>query len=61
MLDRLLRAAARARPEMAEVPPGLETRVLAHWRAGARQDESLFLFAFLRRAALGAAMALALT
>ena len=61
-LDRLLRAAAKAPPRGADdIPLGLETRVLAQWRAGVSEDESVFLFTFLRRAALGAAAVLALS
>jgi hypothetical protein len=53
MFQRLLAAAAKAAPEAAPSPPfGLETRVLAHWRAAAPDDESAFLFAFFRRAML---------
>ena len=44
----------KAAPEAAIAPPlGLETRVLANWRAAGTDDESVTLFAFLRRAMLG--------
>jgi hypothetical protein len=61
-LQRLLAAAAKAAPAAAATPPlGLETRVLANWRAGSADDESLSLFAFFRRAMLGASLVLALS
>ena len=53
MLQRLLDAAAKAASEAAPAPPlGLETRVLANWRAASTEDESAFLFVFFRRAML---------
>jgi hypothetical protein len=59
--QRLLNAAARAAPEAAGAPPlGLETRVLANWRTAATEDESVSLFAFFRRAVLGASLVLVL-
>jgi hypothetical protein len=61
-VQRLLNAAAKAAPEAAHAPPlGLETRVLAHWRAAGTDDESVSLFAFLRRAVLGASLVLVLS
>ena len=61
-LQRLLNAAAKAAPEAAVAPPlGLETRVLANWRAAGKDDESVSLFAFLRRATLGAGLVLVLS
>ena len=58
---RLLNAAAKAAPDVPVAPPlGLETRILAQWRAGRAADESISLFAFLRRATLGAGLVLAL-
>ena len=61
-LQRLLGAAAKAAPERADAPPlGLETRVLAHWRAAGADDESVSLFAFFRRATLGAGLVLVLS
>jgi hypothetical protein len=61
-LQRLLKAAAKATPESAAAPPlGLETRVLAHWRAAEADDDSAFLFAFLRRATLSASLVLLLS
>ena len=60
-LQRLLNAAAKAAPEAATAAPlGLETRVLAQWRAGSEDDESISLLAFLRRATLGAGLVLVL-
>jgi hypothetical protein len=59
-LQKLLTAAARAVPEPAPPPLGLEARVLANWRATLAEDETISLFAFLRRAALGAGLVLAL-
>ena len=56
-LQRLLDAAAKAAPQAAGAPPfGLETRVLANWRAAQAEDEPPFLFAFLRRAMAGATL-----
>jgi hypothetical protein len=61
-LQRLLQAAAKAAPELVEVPPlGLETRVLANWRAGSGDDESVSVFAFFRRAVVGAGLVLVLS
>ena len=62
MLQRLLHAAAKAASEACGTPPpGLETRVLAQWRAasGGRRFDSLF--AFFRRAMLGAGLVLVLS
>lgn len=60
-LQRLFRAAAKAAPEQADAPPlGLETRVLANWRAASAEDDNVPVFAFFRRAALGAGLVLAL-
>jgi hypothetical protein len=61
-LQRLLKAAAKGAPADAAAPPlGLETRVLAHWRAVGTDDDSVSLFAFFRRAMLGAGLALVLS
>ncbi len=61
-LERLLQAAAKApSPGSGDIPLGLETRVLAEWRAGQAGDDSIFLFTFLRRALLGAALVLAMS
>jgi predicted signal transduction protein with EAL and GGDEF domain len=60
-LGRLLDAAAKATPGTPATPPlGLETRVLSHWRAKSADDDSVSVFAFLRRATLGAGLVLAL-
>ena len=61
-LQRLLKAAAQAAPAAADATPlGLETRVLANWRAAGADDESVSLFAFFRRAVLGAGVVLVLS
>jgi hypothetical protein len=58
---RLLDAASKSAPETPAGPSlGLETRILAQWRAQSVEDDSVSLFAFLRRATLGAALVLAL-
>ena len=58
---RLLNAAAKAAPKATASPPlGLETRILAQWRAASADDDSVSLLAFLRRATLGAGLVLAL-
>lgn len=60
-LQRLLAAAAKAAPEADNSPPlGLETRVLAQWRAARADDDSVSVFAFFHRAVLGAGLVLAL-
>ncbi len=62
MLDKLFAAAAKAPRESADaLPLDLETRVLAHWRAQATEDETSFLFAFFRHAVLGASLVLVLS
>jgi hypothetical protein len=62
MLQRLLDAAGKAPSEAVAPPPlDLQTRVLAHWRAGKTEDESISVFAFFRRAVLGASLVLALS
>lgn len=61
-LRRLLRAAARAPKESSvSLPPFLETRLLAHWRSTAPEDESVLLAAFFRRALVCAALVMTLT
>jgi len=61
-LQRLLKAAGKAPPQAVAAPPlGLETRVLAQWRAGSEEDESVSLFAFFRRAVIGATLVLVLS
>jgi hypothetical protein len=58
---RLMDATAKAAPQPLTAPPlGLETRVLAQWRASSAEEDSVSVFAFLRRAALGAGLVLAL-
>jgi hypothetical protein len=59
-LQKLLRAAAKAVPAAATPPLGLQTRVLANWRVAVAEEESISLFAFFRRATLGAGLVLAL-
>jgi hypothetical protein len=60
-LQRVLKAAAKAATKPEAAPPlWLETRVLAHWRAAGTEDDSVSLFAFLRRAMLGAGLVLVL-
>ena len=61
-LQRLLNAATKAAPKSAAAPPlGLETRVLADWRALVTDDESVSPLAFFRRAVLGASLVLFLS
>jgi hypothetical protein len=61
-LQRLLQAAAKAAPEAVDAPPlGLETRVLANWRAAGMDDDSVSVFAFFRRAVLSAGLVLMLS
>jgi hypothetical protein len=60
-MQRLLNAAAKAIPAAATTPLGLETRVLANWRAAGADDDSVSLFAFLRRATAGAGLVLVLS
>jgi hypothetical protein len=61
-LQRLLKAAAKASPEAAATPPlGLETRILAQWRLAGTEDDSVSLFAFFRRAMVGASLVLILS
>jgi hypothetical protein len=61
-LDRLLTAAAQAPQRPLDGPPfGLETRVMAQWRAARGEDESAFLFAFFQRAVVAAGVALLLS
>jgi hypothetical protein len=58
-LERLLKAAGRAPiPGEEEIPLGLESRVIAHWRLGAAEEDPAFLFTFMRRALVGAATVL---
>jgi hypothetical protein len=52
-LGRLMRSAARARrPEPAAAPFALEAGSLAAWRSAERADNSDYLVAWLRRAAI---------
>ena len=49
-LDRLLKSAAQSPKAAAGGPPfGLETRVLAHWRASLRTESGDFLVLWFRR------------
>ena len=60
-LQRLLTAAAKAPSGVPTAPPlGLETRVLAQWRAARADDDSVSVFAFFRHAVVGASLVLAL-
>jgi hypothetical protein len=60
--QRLIEAAAKAPPEPIGAPPfGLETRVLANWRAARAEEEPAFLFVFLRRAMFAASFVLVLS
>ena len=61
-LQRLLDAAAKAPREAIGAPSfGLETRVLANWRAPQEDEEPAFLFLFLRRAMVAASFLLLLS
>jgi hypothetical protein len=61
-MQRLLNAAAKAPLEAPAAPPlGLETRLLAQWRAGAADDDAASLFAFFRHAMVGASLVLVLS
>ncbi len=52
-IDRLLKAASRAPKAAAGDPPfGMETRVLAHWRASLGTDAADFLVIWFRRATI---------
>lgn len=56
-IDRLLKTAAQAPKSAAGEPPfGMETRVLAHWRASLRNEGGDFLVIWFRRATIGAAI-----
>jgi hypothetical protein len=58
----LLNAASKIPTETPAVPPfGLETRVLAQWRAGTADDDASSLFAFFRHAMVGASLVLVLS
>ena len=60
-VQRLLNAAAKALSEVPAAPPlGLETRVLAQWRASGADDDSVSIFAFFRDAVVGAGLVLVL-
>ena len=62
IMQRLLDAAARTAPAPAVTPPlGLETRVLADWRTGQSEDDSIWLMAFFRHALVGASLVLVLS
>jgi hypothetical protein len=56
-INRLLKAASQApKPAAGDPPFGLETRVLAHWRASARAEGGEFLVMWFRRVTIGAAI-----
>jgi hypothetical protein len=60
-LDRLLRAAAQYRPEIAEEPPfGFTARVVAGWLAGAGRDGMGLEMLWFRRAFLCAVAVMAI-
>src|ERR1017187_718752 len=61
-VQRLLQAAAKAVPEAVDAPPlDLEIRELANGRAGSGEDEAVSVFAFFRRAVVGAGLVLVLS
>jgi hypothetical protein len=61
-LDRLLRAAAQAPKNVATSPSfALETRVLAHWKAGETGDDAAFLAGQFRRAIVCASLVMVLS
>ena len=51
----------RTPASVAAPSPGLETRVMAQWRAANADEEFVSLLAFLRRATLGAGLVLGLS
>lgn len=56
-LNRLFKAASQApKPEAEAAPFGLETRVMADWRASLQPESGDFFVALFRRAAMGACM-----
>lgn len=56
-LNRLFKAASQAPKPGAEEPPfGLETRVMAEWRASLRSENGDFFVAWFRKAAIGACL-----
>lgn len=60
-LQKLLTAAAKATSGAPIAPPlGLETRVLARWRAAGADDNPVSVFAFFRQAVVGAGLVLVL-
>jgi len=62
ILQRLLNAAAQAPPPApGPAPFGLETRLLAQWRAADEADETDLVFAFFRRAVVCACLVLLLS
>jgi hypothetical protein len=57
-LQRLLKAAARApREEPVSLPPFLETRLLARWRAAATESDSALITTVFHRAVVYACLA----
>jgi len=53
-LWRLFRAARRAPQRDTELPFGFEARVLAIWKQGTREDDSLWMLMLVRRALVAA-------
>jgi hypothetical protein len=53
LLQKLLDGASRAESTLPQAPPfAVESRVLAHWRSGRKEDESALLLWFFQRAAI---------
>ncbi len=56
-LDRLFKAAAQApKPAPGAAPFGLETRVMAEWRASSRGESGDFFVTWFRQATIGACL-----
>ncbi len=61
-LDRLFRAAGQVRPKAVPAPAfGLETRVLAAWRAGQGRESGIWDVALLMRGLIVASVLMALS